>query len=81
MVRQLLTVKQVAEELVKGQHSVLTLIHNGSLVASDISSTPGIGRPNWRVDSVDLELFLQRRQHRTTPRKRKKKQKNYREFF
>ncbi len=75
------SVKQVAERLGVGQHSILSLIKSGDLVASDVSLTPG-GRPRWRITPDDLEGFLLRRTHRKpTPRKRRRKPQNIVQYF
>ncbi len=46
--------------------AVLALIHNGDLIASNVSS--GTQRPRWRVAPDDLSLWLTSRQARPTPR-------------
>ncbi len=54
---QLLSVAAVAERLGCHPETVLAHIRRGGLRAANISPRPG-GRPTWRIDPVDVELWL-----------------------
>jgi len=78
-----LTPPEVARRLRVNRDKVLGWIRDGELVASDVSSRPGSGRPRWRIDPRNLELFLQRRQCGGAPKspRRRKRDPNVKEFF
>ena len=52
-----LTPKEIAAAYRVNVSKILTEIHSGRLKAIDVSSTPGSGRPRWRVDPADLEAW------------------------
>jgi excisionase family DNA binding protein len=58
---QLLTVKDVAEQLGVDQRTVLSLIANKSLAASNIAPRAS-SRPLWRIRPEAIEAFLALRQ-------------------
>jgi excisionase family DNA binding protein len=70
----LLSVREVAELLGCRPHSIGAMIRSGQLRAIDISLVPG-GRPTWRVDREELEIFIQRRTHTAAPKRRRKQKK------
>ncbi len=63
---QYLTVAQAAERLGCCVETILSNIRGGALRAADISPRPG-GRPTWRIDPTDLDLFLATRTTTSPP--------------
>jgi hypothetical protein len=67
-----LTPPQVAKQLGTDANRVLLWIRSGALKAFNLSEG---GRPRWKVDPADLDLFLESRSNRanTEPPKRKRR--------
>lgn len=80
--RSFYSVKQVAELLGIREHGVLSLIRSGELRALDVSLQSG-GRPRWRILPDDLDGFISRRTHQTSPprRRRRKPKTAVKEYF
>lgn len=55
-----MTVAQCAEYLQTTEESVLQMIHNGELAASNIVTKNNAQRPRWRILEVDLAALLMR---------------------
>jgi len=74
-IANLLTVRDVGEQLKIKVDGVLELIHAGLLSASDVSR-PGSQRPRWRISPDALDQFLAARSAtppaKRQPRRRKK---------
>jgi hypothetical protein len=58
--RRWLTPPGVGDYLAIDPSKVLVWIRSGELVATNVA-TGTAGRPRWRIDPTDLELFLLRR--------------------
>ena len=55
-----MTVAQCADYLQTTEESVLQMIHNGELAASNIVTKANAVRPRWRILEVDLASLLMR---------------------
>lgn len=54
------SIKDLQEKYAVGEHTILRWIHQGDLIALDVSRTKG-GRPKWRVTAESLVAFEQTR--------------------
>jgi len=62
---------------------VIGWIRTGELVAIDVSSKPGVGRPRYRIDVLDLAAFDAARQVVSVvkPTRRRRKDDTVIQFF
>lgn len=72
--------REVAEMLRISIDKVLLLIHSGELVAADLSS-PGSSRPRYKIDPLELAIFLKQRSTRSQPKASRKRKKLDREII
>ncbi|MFH1265791.1 MAG: helix-turn-helix domain-containing protein [Planctomycetota bacterium] len=68
----MLTPRQIADSHAVPVDSVYAWIRSGQLVAVDVSVSPG-GKPRWRIDPSDLEVFTAGRTSRPTPKPRRRR--------
>ncbi len=80
---QFLTPPAVAKRLGVSAEKVLRWIRAGELRGIDVSERPGVGRPRFRIDSLDLTVFLERRAVTPSPKtcRRRRRDPNVTEYF
>jgi len=68
-------VKQVAEHYGVREHTVLSWIHSGELLAVNVGRTPGAKKPRWRITAESLAAFELIRTHNPPPPRTKRRRR------
>jgi len=78
-----LTPPEVARRWGVSPDKVIGWIRSGELRAIDVSAHPGIGRPRYRIDVLDLAAFESQRQVVVSPKRtrRRRRDPSVIEFF
>ncbi len=80
---QFLTPPAIAKRLGISAEKVVRWIRAGELRGIDVSEQPGVGRPRFRVDPLDLAAFLEQRAATPAPRanRRRRRDPEVTEYF
>lgn len=71
-----LTPPQIGRQLGISPEKVIGFIRRGELRAVDVSNHPGIGKPRFRVDPIELEAFLLRRSATPAPKAKRRRRRD-----